>query len=314
MGGDHAPVEIVAGAIESDVDVILVGDRPQLEPLLDGASLEIVHAPDVIGMHEDPGAALREKRQSSIAVAAKLVADGEADGMVSAGSTGAALAAAALIIGRAKNVIRPAIAAVLPGGESGQIVLDAGANPEVKPEHLLQFAVMGDALARTRLGLKNPRIGLLNIGEEEGKGRDLEKQAFDLIEEQTGLNFIGNVEGRDLASSRADVIVTDGFSGNVALKSSEGAVRLVVDAVKSELGAVVLDDPQIAARIAEPLSRLAVRLDPETYGGANLLGVRGLVTIAHGSSSRRAIVNALKMTAVEAEQRLIEEIATGLSQ
>lgn len=263
-------------------------------------------------MHEDPGAALREKRDSSIAVAARLVAAGEADGLVSAGSTGAALAAAALIIGRAENVIRPAIAAVLPGGEKGQIVLDAGANPEVKPEHLLQFAVMGDALARTRLGIANPRVGLLNIGEEEGKGRELEKQAFDLIE-KTDLNFIGNVEGRDLATSRVDVIVTDGFTGNVALKSSEGTVALVVEALKRELGAVVMDDPEIAGRIAGPLARLSERLDPETYGGANLLGVKGLVTIAHGSSSRRAISNALKMTEAEAEKRLVEEIASGLA-
>ena len=309
MGGDHAPGEIVAGALDSELDVVLVGDRSVLEPLARG--LPIVHAAEVIDMGDDPARALREKRGSSIAVAAKLVADGEADGLVAAGSTGATMAAAALIIGRLEGVLRPAIATVVPAGEKGKIVLDVGANPNVKVENLIQFAVMGSALAETRLGIAAPTVGLLNIGEEPGKGRDLDREAYEALE-KAPINFIGNVEGHDIVGDRPDVIVSDGFTGNVALKTSEGTSRFVMDAIKRELGAVLIEHPELAGILAPRLERLRARLHPESYGGASLLGVKGVVTIAHGSSSRTAIANAIRMTAQEAERHLLDRIRAGL--
>ena len=311
MGGDRAPEATVAGAIDSEIDVVLVGDETVLRPVLDGRDIPIVHAPDVIDMGDNPAKAIREKRESSIAVAAKLVADGEVDGLVSAGSTGAAMAAAALIIGRMEGVLRPVIAAVLPAGEKGKIVLDAGANPDVKVDHLVQFAVMGSALAQTRLGIVAPKVGLLNIGEEPGKGRELERAAYDALE-KAPINFVGNVEGRDIATDRADVIVTDGFTGNVVLKTSEGTSELVMDAFASELGSLLLQHPELAETLAPHVSSLRRRLDPETYGGASLLGVNGVVTIAHGSSSPRAIANALRLTAEEAQRHLLDRIRSGL--
>lgn len=311
MGGDRAPRETVAGAIDSQIDVVLVGDEPALRQELDGQDLPIVHAPEVIDMGDDPARAIREKRDSSIAVAAKLVADGEVDGMVSAGSTGAAMAVAALIIGRMDGVLRPVIAAVLPAGEKGKIVLDAGANPDVKVEHLVQFAVMGSALAQTRLGIAEPTVGLLNIGEEPGKGREIERAAFEALE-KAPVTFIGNVEGRDIATDRADVVVTDGFTGNVMLKTSEGTSELVMEVFANELGALLLKHPELGETMAPHVSSMRRRLDPETYGGASLLGIDGVVTVAHGSSSRRAIANALRLTADEAERHLLDRIRSGL--
>lgn len=311
MGGDHAPVETVAGAIASGVDVVLVGDQSMLGPLVKGTGIEVEHAPDVIDMSDDPAAALREKRDSSIAVAARLVSEGEVDGLVSAGSTGAAMAAAALIIGRMEGVLRPAIAAVIPTGEKGKIVLDAGANPHVKAEHLVQFAIMGAALAETRLGIASPTVGLLNIGEEPGKGRDQEREAFEALE-KAAVNFIGNVEGHDILGNQPDVVVTDGFTGNVALKTSEGTSRLVIDAFKQELGAVLIERPDLAELLAPRIARLRRKLHPESYGGASLLGVKGVVTIAHGSSSRTEITNALRLTMEEAERHLLDRIRSGL--
>lgn len=311
MGGDHAPSQTVAGAIASGVDVVLVGDEGQLGPLAGDSGLPIVHAGEVIQMGEDPSKALREKRGSSIAVAARLVADGEADGLVSAGSTGAAMAASALIIGRMNGVLRPAIAALIPTGERGKIVLDAGANPEVKIEHLVQFAIMGVALAEARLGIASPTVGLLNIGEEPGKGRDQEREAFKALD-TSPVNFIGNVEGHDILGDQPDVIVTDGFTGNVALKTSEGTSRLVMEAFKQELGALIAERPDLAEFLGPRLERLRRKLHPESYGGASLLGVKGVVTIAHGSSSPTAIANALRMTVEEAERHLLDRIRSGL--
>ncbi len=311
MGGDRAPRETVAGALASQIDVVLVGDENAIREELDGVDLPVIHAPEVIDMADDPAKAIREKRDSSIAVAARLVAEGEVDGLVSAGSTGAAMAAAALIIGRMDGVLRPVIAAVLPAGEKGKIVLDAGANPDVRVEHLVQFAVMGSALAQTRLGIVEPTVGLLNIGEEPGKGRDIERAAYEALE-KAPVKFIGNVEGRDIASDRADVVVTDGFTGNVMLKTSEGTSELVMDAFANELGALLLKHPELGETLAPHVSSLQRRLDPETYGGASLLGIDGVVTVAHGSSSRRAIANALRLTADEAERHLLDRIRSGL--
>lgn len=302
MGGDNAPREVIAGAVLAagrGVDVVLVGDEGRLAGLMSRSedALPVVHAPEVIDMHEDPAAAIREKKQASVRVAAKLVADREAAGMVSAGSTGAAMAAAALVIGRLPGVSRPAIATIIPGIESPTVVLDSGANIECRPEHLAQFAVMGAALASTYIGVERPTVGLLNIGEEEGKGRELEKAAFPLLA-ASSVEFVGNVEGRDLASRRADVFVTDGFTGNVLLKAAEGTARMVVGLAAAGGGAI---------------AELADRLDPESYGGAHLVGSRGVVVIAHGSSSRVAIANALEMAAEGAKNGLVDRIAAGLA-
>ena len=313
MGGDHAPVETVAGAIASGVDVVLVGDEAALGPLAGDAGLAVAHADQVIEMGEDPARAIREKRRSSIAVCARLLADGEVDGFVSAGSTGAAMAAAATIVGRMNGVLRPAIATIVPAGEKGKVVLDVGANPNVKTEHLVQFAIMFAALAETRLGIAPPTVGLLNIGEEPGKGREQDRQAF-LALEQAPVQFIGNVEGHDIVGPTPDVIVTDGFTGNVALKTSEGTSRLVMDVFKQELGAVLAERPELAGILAPRRDEIRKKLDPESYGGASLLGVKGVVTIAHGSSTSTAIANALRMTATEAERHLLDRIRAGLQQ
>ncbi len=305
MGGDHAPTETVAGAVEAarrGVDVVLVGDKSILQRQLAAhhAELPIVDAPDVIGMADDPARALREKPAASISVAVRMVAEGEAQGFMSAGSTGAAMAAAAIIVGRIQGVSRPAIATIFPTPKTPTLILDAGANPEVKAEQLAQFGVMGSVAATVLLGIPEPRVGLLSIGEEKGKGRELERAAYDLLE-AAPLHFVGNVEGRDIASDKADVIVTDGFTGNVLLKTTEGAAQMVTAYVRQALAEL---DPDIQEEALQALAQVKARLDWETYGGAQLLGVKGVAVIAHGSSSRVAISNALVMARDAAESDL----------
>ncbi len=310
MGGDHAPAETVAGAVsasERGIDVLLVGATEAVEIELSalGAGLPIVDAPDIVGMADDPTRALREKPQSSISVAARLVASGEADGFVSAGSTGAAMAAAAIKVGRIKGLSRPAIATIFPTPGTPTLVLDAGANPEVSAEQLAQFGLMGSVAAGVVLGVSRPRVGLLSIGEEKGKGRDLERAAYDLLE-AAPLNFIGNVEGTDLARDRADVIVTDGFTGNVFLKTTEGTATLVASQLKQAFESL----PESVLDHALPaLAKVRALLDHETYGGAHLLGVKSTVIICHGSSTRRGIANALAMAQEAAENDLPGQLA-----
>lgn len=305
MGGDHAPSETVAGAVDAasrGVEVILVGDEQAITPELErlDAPLPVVDAPDVIGMADDPARALRERPRASITVCARLVAEGEADGFVSAGSTGAAMAAAAIIMGRIPGVARPAIATILPTPGSPTLVLDSGANPEVRAEQLAQFAIMGSVAASSLLGANPARVGLLSIGEEKGKGRDLERAAYELI--QGGpVHFVGNVEGRDVATDKVDVIVTDGFSGNVFLKAIEGTAALINSYVIEALSGL---DESIHAKVMPVLATVRDKMDWETYGGAQLLGVRGAALIAHGSSSRRAIANALRMAHDSADKDL----------
>lgn len=312
MGGDHAPGEIVRGAIDAaaaGVDVVLVGDRSKIAPFLErfNGDLPVVHAGEVIEMHEDPARAVREKKDSSIMVAARLVKEGEAEALISAGSTGAALASAAFVIGRLKGVSRPAIASVFPTRE---VVLDVGANLDVRPLHLAQFGVMGSAVAKVFLDVGDPRVGLLNIGEEAGKGRDLEKEAHDLLAEAEGINFIGNVEGRDLGRSRADVFVTDGFTGNVLLKTGEGTsralFRMLLEAMQAEKYQTAL------AALMPAFMELRQLIDPETIGGAHLVGTKGVVVISHGASSHRAVANAIRMGAEGADHGLVELIADGI--
>ncbi len=300
MGGDKAPAEIVAGARraaeELGVAVVLVG-RP--EELGDTGGLDVIPASEVIAMDADPGQSVRRMKDSSLVRAAEAVRDGRASAMVSAGNTGATMASALLRMGRIKGVSRPAIATPIPcpGSDLPTVMLDAGANAECQPEWLVQFAQMGTAFARARYGLASPRVGLLSIGEEPGKGDTLRKETFALLAEPAwtsacGATFVGNVEGRDLMSEDVDVVVTDGFTGNVALKALEGGMRSLVGAI---LGAFATDEATRAAgdALLPALLPLYAQLDPDNTGGAMLLGVDGVCIISHGSSSATAVVNAV---------------------
>ncbi|MBI2709052.1 MAG: phosphate acyltransferase PlsX [Actinobacteria bacterium] len=304
MGGDKAPAEIVAGARRAaeheGLPILLVG-RP--EDLSDTGALPVLAASEVIAMDADPGASVRRMKDSSLVRAAEAVRDGRASAMVSAGNTGATMASALLRMGRIKGVARPAIATPLPvpGADTPTVLLDAGANAECQPEWLVQFAQMGAAYMGARYGIEAPRVGLLSIGEEPGKGDTLRKEAYGLLADgawtgATGARFAGNVEGRDLMGGEVDVVVTDGFTGNVALKTLEGGMRALVGAI---LGAFDTDDAtRAAAKTLMPaLLPLYAQLDPEGTGGAMLLGVDGVCIISHGSSSATAIVNACRVAA-----------------
>lgn len=309
MGTDHGPQETVAGAVlaaERGHEVVLVGDREVLRRHLDeaGTDLEIVHASQTIEMHEDPARAIRDKTDASVVVACRLARDGEVEAVVLPGSTGAALAASAIVIGRMKGVHRPAIATLLPTPGSPTVLIDSGANPDCRPEYLRQFGVMGAIVAEIVFGLSRPRVGLVNIGEEPTKGRELDKAAHALLAESP-INFIGNVEGADFARDRADVFVADGFTGNVMLKTSEGTARYAVGMVLDAL-AKLPDDVQPATLAA--MASVRSRLDPDQYGGAYLVGTKGVVIIAHGSASRVALANAIAMAAEGAKGGLVEEI------
>ena len=315
MGGDHAPTETVAGAVEAwgrGVDLVLVGREENIRRELDlyNVTIPIVDAPDVIGMGDDPARALRERPYASISVAARLVADGSAQGFVSAGSTGAAMAAAAIVVGRIPGVSRPAIASIFPTPGAPTVLLDSGANPEVKPQQLVQFAVMGSVTARTVLGVANPRVGLLSNGEEKSKGRDLERAAHDLLE-RSPVEFVGNVEGHDLVTGKADVIVTDGFTGNIFLKSTEGAARLALGWLERAFSQL---PAEVQEKASGALAAVREQIDYETYGGAQLLGVKAVVVIAHGSSSRVAIANALVLAREAADHDLPRLLAQHLAE
>jgi glycerol-3-phosphate acyltransferase PlsX len=301
MGGDKGPSEIVAGAREAaskfGVPVVLVG-RP--EDIADPGDLEVWEASEVIDMADDPMMGVRRKKDASMVRAAEAVRDGRASAMVSAGNTGAAMASALLRMGRISGVARPAIATILPvPGKSNTVLLDSGANAECTAPWLLQFAQMGAAYAVLRLGKDEPLVGLLSIGEEKSKGNELVKSAHALLAEPgalTGGRFVGNVEGRDILTDAADVVVTDGFTGNVVLKTLEGGIRVVVDALAVAM--MSTEETQAATKVLLPaLLPLQAELDPDTYGGAALLGVDGVCIISHGSSSARAIVNAVGLAA-----------------
>ncbi len=296
-GGDNAPGEIVAGALlaaSSELHVLLVGRPEIVEPLLgssDHPYIELVPSASVITFHDEPAGAVKSMPDSSIVVGARTVADGRSQGFISAGNTGAMLAAALLVVKRMSGVRRPAIVTTLPGLEGPVVLLDSGANADCRPEHLLEFGLLGSAYARTVLGIPEPRVGLLNIGEEESKGNELARAAHALLQD-SGLNFVGNVEGRDLLRNLAEVVVTDGFTGNVALKVLEGCAFSFFTRIKSAAHSGTR--AKLGGLLLRPaLQGLRAALDPEEVGGACLLGVRGLVVICHGNSSRRAIANAL---------------------
>src|SRR5918999_1333639 len=313
MGGDQAPGEIVAGALEAasaDVQPLLFGRRKEVLPLAGG--LPLVHAPDVVAMDEKPSDAARDKRSSSMFAACRAVAAGEAEAVVSAGNTGAMLAAGLLELRRLPDVHRPGIAAVLPALRGASVLIDSGANAEARPEHLLQFAHMGAVFAEEILELSRPEVALLSIGEEPEKGTRLVREAHELLAE-SGLNFRGNVESRDLLAHAADVVVCDGFTGNVALKLMEGTIKTTFQLLREEIAASL--PSKIAGLLIRPAARgVRRRLDPDTYGGAYLLGLRGLVVIAHGNSSRTAIANAITLAAPGVRGRVVDRVAERLGE
>ena len=315
MGGDLAPAETVRGALAvagEQLSVVLVGRRAELEPLVAGAAhVEIVPAADVISSSEEPAKAVRGRPEASIVVAARLVAGGQADALVSAGSTGAVLAASLLYIRRLKGVSRPAICTLMPSIPLPIVFLDMGANADVRPEHLRQFAVMGQAFATEVLGLERPTVGLLSIGEEPAKGNQLVVEAHRLIAGDEQINFYGNVEGRDLMNRKVDIVVADGFTGNVAVKVTEGTARAILGAIKGAVTGSVR--AKLGAALMKPdLRRIRDALDPEEYGGAYLLGMNRPVVIAHGNSRARGIGNAVLAAARAVTSDLLPTIAARL--
>lgn len=314
MGGDKAPQEVVRGALlaaSGDTRILLVGDQETLERELgdrkDHPHITIVHAPERIGMEEDPARAVRGKPDSSMVVAANLVRDGKADALVSAGSTGAQLAASVFCIGRIPGVKRPAICLHFPTPKGMKILLDAGANPSATPEHLEQFALMGSVYARSVLQIGEPRVGLISNGTEEKKGTETVQQAHERLRDHPGIRFAGNIEGKDIPTGDVDVMVCDGFTGNVILKFAEGLsgtlFAMIREAVTAtwyrKLGALL---------IRGGFREIRRSMDSSEYGGAPLLGVRGVSMICHGASDARAIQSAVRAARKETEARYVEEI------
>ena len=310
MGGDRGPAEIVAGALEARSDTIT--------PLIFGAAglethgLELRETTEVIGMREKPSDAVRSKPDSSLVAAVRAVAEGTADAVVSAGNTGAMLAAGLIELRRIPGVLRPAIGVPIPAKRGPSVLIDAGANADARAEHLLQFATMGVVFAEAILGIENPEVRLLSIGEEREKGNQLTLEAHELLA-ASDLNFAGNAEGRDILNGAADVLVTDGFTGNVALKTVEGTILTLLAALREEITATATG--KVGGLLIRPAAkRLRRRLDPDAHGGAYLLGLRGLAVIAHGNSSRTAIANAIRLAARGVEHDVVGALATRLPQ
>lgn len=321
MGGDFGPSVVVPGAIDAarlhDLHVLLVGDTPKVEAELAKLDLanvhfDIVQADDVVHMNEKPSDILRRKKNASIQVACRLVKDGKADAVVSAGHSGATVACGMFIMGRLPGVERPALAALLPTEKNPVVVLDAGANVDCRPYHLFQFGLMGDAFARDLLGYAAPRVSLLSIGEEEGKGNSQVKEAYELFKMAQNLNFSGNIEGRDLFTGDVDVAVCDGFVGNVALKLSEGLGLSLSRVLKRELLSSGFL-PKLGSLLAKSaFRRFAKVVDYAEYGGAPLLGLQNISIVCHGRSNAKAICNATRMATLfvekETNKRLMETI------
>ena len=319
MGGDFAPRNVVDGALAAtrhfDIGVTLVGRRHAIDaelaryPMVDRDRVRIVEAADVISMEESPAAALRRKPGASIRVAADMVAQGRADALVSAGHTGATVMAAHGAFGMVAGVDRPALAATIPTRQRPAVLLDVGASVECRPQHLLQFAVMGGVYARVGLDIESPRIGLLSIGEEETKGNDLTREAHRLLK-AGALEFIGNIEARDVYAGGADVIVCDGFTGNIALKVSEGLVEMIGEVLRDGLGGG--DAAAAQGRAGGAFEVFHKRVDYSEYGGAPLVGVAGLTLVGHGRSSAKAVQRGIEMAHRFAESGLIDRIQQGI--
>lgn len=322
MGGDFAPKEIVRGAAAAakkyDCEIVLVGDEEKIRAELHGENIEalrisIVHAAEVIGMDEHPAEAVRSKKDASVVVATRLVKDGTCDAVLSAGSTGAAVAAAQLILHRIRGVGRPAIATPMPTVDGVTLMLDSGANVDSRPEHLVQSAVMGSFYAQYVFGIERPRVGLLNIGEEETKGNEQAKETYQLLAADKNINFCGNAEGRDVPKGNFDVVVCDGFVGNVVLKFAEGLAKTILGLIREEIRGGGLMARLGALLLIPTLRRLGRRLDVREYGGAPLLGVGGCCVIGHGSSDAKSIASAIGVTVDYVNGKVLDQIRDALA-
>jgi glycerol-3-phosphate acyltransferase PlsX len=321
MGGDYAPQEVVRGCLTVArempfVDITLVGDEQRVSAELRGvplpSNLHLRHAPQVIEMGESPVQGVKRKRDASIVVCARMVQEGEADAFFSAGNSGAAMAVAALQIGRIPGIDRPAIAAAIPSKKGRFVLIDAGANVDCDPSHLLEFAIMGSVYAQLILGIPSPTVGLLSNGEEEGKGNQVVKTAHKLLR-QSGLPFVGNIEGKDVFEGKADVVVCDGFVGNVALKIGEGTASFMVSLIEEE----VRRNPLLVLPLSlmkGVIRRLKQRTDYAEYGGAHLLGVRKVCVIGHGRSHASAIANGVRLTVRSVQEQMAERIESAMLQ
>lgn len=314
MGGDHAPAAAVEGAVtaarEFGLEILLVGREAEVSPLLHKfnapKAVELIHAPDVVEMDDAPASAIRRKKAASLVVCADLVKEGRAQAMFSAGNTGAGMAVSLFKFGRISGIDRPAIAILLPNRSGLTVLLDAGANVDVSPEHLSQFAMMGSIYARELLGIPSPRVGLVNIGEEEGKGNELTKSALPLLK-QAPVRFVGNIEGPDLFNGRVDVAVCDGFTGNVILKVGEGVAEFLMHLIRDDVNEHAL--MKVPALLMKPtFRRLRQRTDYGERGGAPLLGVNGVCVIGHGRSHATAIANAIRTAGEAVKHGIIDKI------
>lgn len=319
MGGDHAPEEILLGAMAAvkdyGCDIVLVGDETLLREAMskhgvrEGEHIFVHHASEVIDMHESPGAAVRKKRDASVVVATRLVKEGECAAVISAGSTGAAVAAALFGLGRLPKIERATIATPIPNLTGTTMLLDSGANVDSKPKHLVQSAIMGSIYAKYVLGVENPRVGLLSIGEEETKGNELTLSTYPLLAQVQNINFIGNIEGRDIPQGTVDVVVCDGFVGNVVLKFGEGLASAIMRLLKDAVQQSGFLTKMASLMLLPVLKRLRKKLDYAEYGGAPLLGVNGCCIICHGSSKAKAIKNAVRVAKEFTEQQVATHIS-----
>ncbi|MGL5797115.1 MAG: phosphate acyltransferase PlsX [Cetobacterium sp.] len=317
MGGDFAPLEPVKGAVEAlaeikDITVILVGQKEKIENELkkytyDKNRIEIVDAREIIEMHDDPMVAVRSKKDSSMNRALELVKSGTADASVSSGNTGALISASQLKLRRVKGVLRPAITTIFPSKNRDIVLMDVGANADCRAEFINQFATMGALYYEEMFNIKNPKVGLLNIGTEDGKGNEITRESFNLLKENKNINFIGNIESTEMMNGKVDVVVTDGFTGNMVLKTAEGTAKFIFSILKEEISNSFLG--KIGAFLLMPiLKRLKSRLDSSEYGGALFLGINGISIKAHGNSRAKGIKNALKVANKFAEDKFIERL------
>lgn len=326
MGGDYAPGEIVLGALQAakeyskeGMEIVLVGDQAQITQALDShgnwkdLNITVHHAGEIIDMHESPGSAVRKKKDASVVVATALVKQGVCDVVISAGSTGAAVAAALFGLGRIKGIERPAIATPMPNLTGTTVLLDSGANIDSKPKHLVQNAIMGSIYAEYVLDIPKPRVGLLNIGEEESKGNEQVLSTYPLLQQLNTVNFIGNVEGRDIPKGTVDVVVCDGFVGNIVLKLGEGLAGAILQLVKEAIKSSGFWAKMASMLVLPALSGLKKKLDYAEYGGAPLLGVNGGFIICHGSSRAKAIKNAIRVAKEFTEQDVVAHIRENIA-
>ena len=322
MGGDFAPKEIVRGALDAakkyDCEIMLIGDEGKIRAELHGEDIEtlgisIVHAAEVIGMDEHPAEAVRMKKNASVVVATRLVKEGVCHAVFSAGSTGAAAAAAQLILRRIRGVGRPAIATPMPTLDGVTLMLDSGANVDSRPEHLVQSAVMGSLYAQYVFGIEQPRVGLLNIGEEETKGNEQAKETYPLLRAEPNIRFCGNAEGRDVPKGNFDVVICDGFVGNVVLKFAEGLAKTILGLIREEIHGAGLMARLGALLLMPTLRRLGKRLDVREYGGAPLLGVNGCCVIGHGSSDAKSVASAIGVTVDYVNGKVLDQIRDALA-